>query len=134
MTTDDNKAVIKRLFAAQMVGDMNAVRSLLAEDVVYSGVAKSRMSYTAGKVEILKIMEAFYARIDGPWEKEILGMTAEGNRVAVEAVAKVQLKGGKRYDQVYHYLYVIEDGRIKVAKEYMDTLYSAETFGGVLTK
>jgi len=50
--------------------------------------------------------------------------------VAVEAECRVRLRTGKDCNQVYHYLYVIDDGKIKVAKEYMDTLYSRETFAG----
>lgn len=55
---------------------------------------------------------------------EIQGMTAEGNRVALEAqsVGLVHPVTGRRYQNFYHLLYKIEDGKIILLKEYQDTL------------
>lgn len=56
-------------------------------------------------------------------------MTAEGDRVAVEAESKATLADGTLYHNRYHFLFVVRDGRIYVVKEYLDTLHVVNTLG-----
>ncbi len=68
----------------------------------------------------------------GKGEMKIVGMTAEGNRVAVEAEANIPLKNGKVYQNTYHFLFIINDGKIVLSKEYNDSLYASSALGGLL--
>jgi ketosteroid isomerase-like protein len=56
---------------------------------------------------------------------EILGMTAEGERVAVEAQSNglYNPANKRRYQNFYHGLFKIKDGKIALYKEYQDTLH-----------
>ena len=56
-------------------------------------------------------------------------MTAEGDRVAVEAESKAKLADGTLYHNRYHFLFVVRDGRIHAVKEYLDTLHVVKTLG-----
>jgi len=56
-------------------------------------------------------------------------MTAEGDRVAVEAESKAKLVDGTLYHNRYHFLFVVRDGRIHAVKEYLDTLHVVNTLG-----
>jgi ketosteroid isomerase-like protein len=56
-------------------------------------------------------------------------MTAEGDRVAVEAESKAKLVNGTLYHNRYHFLFVVRDGRIQTVKEYLDTLHVVNTLG-----
>ena len=56
-------------------------------------------------------------------------MTAEGERVAVEAESKAKLVNGTLYHNRYHFLFVVRDGRIHAVKEYLDTLHVVNTLG-----
>jgi uncharacterized protein len=56
-------------------------------------------------------------------------MTAEGERVAVEAESKAKLANGMLYHNRYHFLFVVRDGRIHAVKEYLDTLHVVNTLG-----
>lgn len=56
-------------------------------------------------------------------------MTAEGDRVAVEAESKARLANGTLYHNRYHFLFVLRDGRIHAVKEYLDTLHVANALG-----
>lgn len=60
----------------------------------------------------------------------ILGTTAEGDRVAVEATGKCLLANGKHYDNTYHFLIVLEHGRVRMVKEYLDTQIAHDAFAG----
>jgi hypothetical protein len=51
----------------------------------------------------------------------ILNMTAEDDRVAVEAVSSGDHVSGQHYANHYHFLFVVRDGKIAVMKEFMDT-------------
>ncbi len=59
---------------------------------------------------------------------KIHGITAEGNRLAVEAETYMEMKNGKIYNNSYHFLFLFRDGRIYHAKEYHDTLHASQTF------
>ncbi len=48
-------------------------------------------------------------------------MTAEGERVAVEASSSGVHASGQRYKNQYHFLFEFRNGRVLHLKEYMDT-------------
>ena len=47
--------------------------------------------------------------------------TAEGDRFALEMESYGKLANGKVYNNLYHFLVTVSDGKIKVLREYMDT-------------
>lgn len=53
---------------------------------------------------------------------EVLGITAEGGRVAVELEAQGPFADGRHYRNRYHFLLELADGKITAVREYMDTL------------
>ncbi|WP_280325475.1 nuclear transport factor 2 family protein [Pseudomonas sp. BN102] len=56
------------------------------------------------------------------------GMTAEGNRVAVEAESCSELNNGRVFKNTYHFLFETDGKRITGIREYSDTLHMYETF------
>jgi uncharacterized protein len=78
------------------------------------------------RAEFMKLVERFGERLDGPVALTIEGVTAEADRVAVEAQAHATLKNGKIYRNTYHFLFIFRDGKIWRAKEYNDTLHVRE--------
>ena len=59
---------------------------------------------------------------------QVIGSTAEGNRVALETRAQVPLGDGEIYDQTYHWLFEFKDGLIITLKEYLDTQKAMNAF------
>jgi ketosteroid isomerase-like protein len=55
--------------------------------------------------------------------------TAEGDRIALEVSGKCELSNGRRYDNMYHFLILLRDGRVQLVKEYLDTKVAHEAFG-----
>jgi ketosteroid isomerase-like protein len=84
------------------------------------------------KDEFKAIVENFGSALKGPMKMIIDGVTAEQDRVAVEAHAVAELANGKSYRNTYHFLFVFEKGKIKRAKEYNDSKHAAETLGALL--
>jgi uncharacterized protein len=78
------------------------------------------------------MVQAFRALKKGEGRIEVHGVTAEGDRVAVEAEAFYELVNGKLYNNTYHFLFEFSGGKIRLAKEYNDSRLAAEVLGGPL--
>ena len=59
----------------------------------------------------------------------LYGMTAEDDRVALEAESHGVHKSGKQYNNHYHFLFRIRDGKIAEIKEYADTAHARDVLG-----
>ena len=55
-------------------------------------------------------------------------MVSEGDMVAVEAESYAELKNGKIYNNFYHFLFMVRDGKVAEIKEYMDTQHARDVF------
>lgn len=79
---------------------------------------------TLSRAEFSRLVDGFTALRQGPCTMTIHGITAEGDRVAVEAESHAELKNGEVYNNTYHFLFEFENGRIRLAKEYNDSAYA----------
>jgi ketosteroid isomerase-like protein len=59
----------------------------------------------------------------------VVATTAEGDRVAIEAVGKGRLRNGRSYDNRYHFLMEVRDDRVVAIREYMDSAHVVAAFG-----
>jgi ketosteroid isomerase-like protein len=122
-----NKALVRQFFDLYTRVGVNDALHLLAEDAVWSFPARSRMAASFTKPEAAKNFGRIMAMFEGKMAYTIHSMTAEADRVAVEFEGFGELKNGRSYNNLYHFLFVIRDGAIASIKEYMDTLYVVET-------
>ncbi|OYU34765.1 nuclear transport factor 2 family protein [Novosphingobium sp. PASSN1] len=131
MPHEQNKTIVKRLFAAQLGNDLAAYAELLADDLQWE-IMQSGIDRPRSKTEMLVMLGAVHAALGtGNWDKQIVGMVAEGDSVAVEATATMELANGKLYRQRYHYLYRLRGGQVFFAREYLDTQAAVEAFRGL---
>jgi ketosteroid isomerase-like protein len=125
MTIEDNKRLALRFLEA--LGDQGygafADPRLVTEDFVWWVQSKGEFT-GAQMVELSRPVGQQFA---GPSRRIIKGVTAEGDRVALEYESDTPLKNGKRYRNTYHCLYVFRDGRLASGKEYYDTAYVRDT-------
>ncbi len=59
---------------------------------------------------------------------KVKGAIAEGDQVAVEAESWGELKNGRVYNQEYHFLITLRDGKISAVREYLDTQHAFLTW------
>jgi ketosteroid isomerase-like protein len=78
----------------------------------------------------VEAVRELYAEDFELWTASIDAMTAEGERVAVEAKSEGVHTSGARYHNRYHFLLVVRDGRITELKEYLDTEHAREVLAG----
>jgi ketosteroid isomerase-like protein len=65
-----------------------------------------------------------------PGRLEVLGVTAERDRVAVEAESFLDTKIGRPYNNRYHFLVEFRGGQVVRVKEYCNTAYVNAVFSG----
>jgi ketosteroid isomerase-like protein len=86
---------------------------------------------TVSRREFQGIVDSFNSMKKSELRMTIHGITAEGDRVAIEAESHGELVNGEIYNNTYHFLFLFENGKIKLAKEYNDSKYAADTFASM---
>ncbi|WP_030382163.1 MULTISPECIES: nuclear transport factor 2 family protein [unclassified Streptomyces] len=134
MSTERNKEIAHRLvegFSAD--GDIDTTFALLREDAVWTVMAHPasfRLSGGMPKEQFVTHMTEFRKSTPGGLRMIVTGVTAEGGRVAVEAESTGTLSNGNVLNQVYHFLFEIEDDKVVAAREYIDTAHAVAVFSG----
>ncbi|UCM90430.1 nuclear transport factor 2 family protein [Streptomyces marincola] len=133
MSVEQNKEIARRLVQGFSVdGDIDETFALLHEDAVWTVMAHPASFGASGdmsKAQFVEHMKGFRAVTPNGLRMTVTGVTAEGDRVAVEAESSGTLGNGKTFGQVYHFLFEIRDGKVMVAREYLDTARGAAVFG-----
>jgi ketosteroid isomerase-like protein len=68
------------------------------------------------------------AQFAGPGRFDVQRVTAEGDRVAIEATGFQPLKDGRSYDNTYLWVVTLRDDKICSVKSYYDTALAERTF------
>jgi ketosteroid isomerase-like protein len=120
-----NKALIRRFFEATATQGFDKALELVAEDVLWwlPGVEGDLT-----KADMIAATTRAAAYLDGPMRSEILTLTAEDDRVAAEVRGRARRKTGAAYDNIYHFLFRVADGKITEMREHHDTKYAAEVW------
>jgi len=75
------------------------------------------------KQEYLQVVSAIKNGFPTGFKLIVTSSISEGNKVASEVESFGVHKNGKNYNNKYHFLFEIKDGKIVSVKEYMDTLH-----------
>lgn len=125
----NNSQIVRDFFAAMNAnGPAEAARRFGTPDMVW---------WTPGGGEIQNHLASLSGLIEKHFDEKgitltVEGITAEGDRVAVEARSEGSLRNGARYANRYHWLFILRDGKIAVAREYNDTAHVNAVLGPVL--
>jgi len=129
---EENKAVVRKCLETFSKGDIAGVAAMMTEDANW--VVKGKLEGLAGTYPRDQFAElaggATVNYRDKALKIEPVAMTAEGDRVAVEATGYAVMNDGRIYDPEYHLLFRITDGKITEVREYMDTHLAYSIFMG----
>jgi ketosteroid isomerase-like protein len=128
--TERNKQLAIELLKASAVHDGKRFDELLHPDATYWVIGKPHLFSYGGeqtREQIVAYMSTPSIFVGGV-QTTFGDITAEDDRVAVEAQTKGTLPDGRVYTNVYHYLMKFRDGKIIRVKEYLDTQSAAEFF------
>ena len=116
-----NKKLAQDFFAAMNKGDTKAIVDAYADDGQLVTMGNTLISGTYSKAQITAAAGSIFVVFPQGIRFTIKAMTAEGERVAVEAESEGMHVSGKLYSNQYHFLCRFRDGRLLEFKEYMDT-------------
>ncbi|MFN8544425.1 MAG: nuclear transport factor 2 family protein [Candidatus Binatia bacterium] len=119
--TRESRRLAEALFAALSRSDRAAVDRLYADDFELWTAGSLPFSGRFTRAQAMQGMDAVLGLFPDGLAFTILAMTAEGERVAVEAESHGRHVSGRVYHNHYHFLVVVRDGKIVQLKEYMDT-------------
>jgi ketosteroid isomerase-like protein len=114
-------------------GEIDAAVDLIADDVVWWLAGEPRQFAIAGtknKAELAEMLATIGKGMPNGVRLTITGVTAQGDRVAVEMDADGVSATGKEYHNHYHGLLEVRDGKIHAGREYLDTAHAQEIIVG----
>ena len=131
MSEEQNKKVVSEFFECFSSTDINGALSLLDEAVIWRAMGREGglpMSGEMNKEAIGGLICAVREAIPDGLKLTPAGWTTEGDRVALEMESYGKLHNGKVYNNLYHFLITVSDGKITSLKEYMDTYHAKSIF------
>lgn len=102
--------------------------SLFADDSEFRVMASYGMGGIMSKAETTRKNVEILDSVKGRMKFKIHSITAESNRVAVEAENTCVLADGQTYDNFYVFIFLIENGKIRRVNEYLDTFYLSKAY------
>lgn len=128
---EENKRVARELFARFSRSDIPGVMELLTHDATWRVPGKPELSPSAGTYDKERVQKLFFhmlKRLEGGLKMTVLGLIAEGDKVAVEVESSGDLRNGRCYRQQYHFVLEFRGGKIAAVREYLDTQHAYEVW------
>lgn len=125
-----NKQLVLHFWQYFSQGDTSGVARLMTDDATFTVIGRLGGFEGIGEKSIQDLVETM------EWIKEVMpnglvysikGMIAEGNKVAAEGESYGVTTNGKTYRGIYHFLFEIENGKIKAVRECLDTMHAQQT-------
>lgn len=116
-----NKKIARDFIDAMSSGESERILALYGPDLSVWTAGSLPISGLHERSEVSALCDGLLGAFPKGLQFSIQAMTAEGERVAIEAEGLGTHANGKVYHQHYHFLLVIRDARIVEMKEYFDT-------------
>jgi uncharacterized protein len=124
----DNKRIVTEFLRALGKGDSAGVKAVLSDDAVAICTGTCLLSGSRNTAEVLTAVGMLSQGTKNGIEVKILNLTAEDERVSAEWEGRAVLADGRAYNNQYHFLFSLRNGKIYQLKEYMDTKLVQELF------
>lgn len=119
----NNKKVVEQFFNHVTAGKVDDAFELVSDDVSWWVPGDLPFSGTKTKADYMVIVNQITNGFPNGFELKVKSMISEGDKVAAEVVSDGNHVNGKKYNNHYHFLVRIQDGKFIEVKEYMDTLH-----------
>ena len=126
-----NKQIIESLLDAVSSGDGEAMFALLGDDITWTFFGSHRFAGTFhGKAELAQGLFAVIGEVleDGI-RLDVKSISADGALVIVEAKGRARSKAGLDYNNDYCLVFELADGKVRHAREYLDSELVTKVFG-----
>jgi len=131
MNAEHNKRLVRDTWNAVTAGDIDTFLGNLADDVTWTFFGSHRFAGTfRGKDELLaKLFGPLGEVLEDGIKVTIDSMTAEDDRVVIEARGEARAKSGAPYNNHYCIVVTVADGRVRHVREYLDSELVTAVFG-----
>lgn len=119
----ENKVIVDQFFNDITSGNIESAFALVSENARWWVPGNLPFSGTKTKSEYLKIVNMITRGFPTGFSLKVTDLIAEGDKVAAEVVSEGRHINGKNYNNHYHFLFRIKEGKFVEVKEYMDTLH-----------
>ena len=116
-----NKRAVRSFFEAMNRNDVAAIVDSYAEDGYVQTMGTTLISGRRDRAQIAGFAGGLLEAFPEGLAFTIRQLTAEEDRVAVEAESRGRHVSGRIYNNQYHFLFTLRSGRVLSLKEYMDT-------------
>ncbi len=124
-----NKQLVLDFWRYFSLGDTSGVAGIMTDDATFTVIGRPGGFEGIGEKSVQDLIDTM------AWIKEVMpdglvysikGMIAEGNKVAAEGESYGVTTKGKVYNGIYHFLFEIENGKIKAVREYLETMLAQQ--------
>jgi ketosteroid isomerase-like protein len=129
MSAEANKQVVLSFFENFSAGKFDAALALMADTAIWWVAGNPDKFVQAGtktKAQFAELVQGIGTAMPKGLRVIPKGLTAEGNRVAVEAESYGETANGKIYNNRYHFLFEVRGSKIQAVREYLDTMHAKE--------
>jgi uncharacterized protein len=128
MGIEESKKVVLGLFENLSNGRLDAALDALSDSASWWIQGNLPLSGTWSKTKLVEFMRSqlLGATVDGALMLRVKGVTAEGDREAVEVEGLAKMKSSKSYHNSYPFLCEVRNGKIQSIREYLDTMHANE--------
>lgn len=133
MSLESNKQLVTEFFAHFGRKEVDLALAKMTDDATWWIGGKPELFPICGtktKAEIGGLLHELIGGAPNGLAITPKGMVAEGDKVACEAESLGELPNGRMYNNEYHFLLTIRDGKIAAVKEYLDTMHTADVLKG----
>ncbi|HJQ22585.1 MAG TPA: nuclear transport factor 2 family protein [Blastocatellia bacterium] len=131
MSIEENKATARAFFDHFSAGDVAGALAIMADDATWWIAGKPDQQPAAGtysKAKIARLFDNMGGQLPNGLKMTVKSLIAEDDRVALEVESLGELSNGRVYNQEYHFLLTLRDGKISGVREYLDTQHVFATW------
>ena len=127
---EDNKRTVRRYFELLTRNDIAGLLDIYDDAMRLFVPGNNCTSGTYDKNQLVEMARMVGSAFPQGLELTVLGMIAEGDKVAAQVESRGTHISGKPYNNQYHFLITVRDGKIVENREYMDTELVTEVICG----
>lgn len=131
MSIEANKKTVEQFLARFPRKDIAGLLGDMSEDCTWWIGGKPALFPLAGtktKAQMAELLKGLILPMKNGLEMRLRAMTAEGERVAAEVESYGENPDGSIYNNEYHFLFLVRNGKIAQIKEYLDTQHTFAVF------
>jgi uncharacterized protein len=129
MNLKENKTLVIEFFEAVGRGDTKKMDSLMTSDATWWVAPSTTFSGLHQKKDFLAMLPTIFNDAAGILIFTHGEMTAEDDRVSLHSKGHLPLNNGKTYQNNYHFLVHVKDGKVARGQEWMDSAHVNDIFG-----